>query len=417
MKNVSSNGAVMAGLDIGTTKVAVCIGHRNGEGTVEVTGIGKHTPTGVKQGMIVNIDATVEAIKSALNQAQSMAGESVTSVYVSVGGEHVKGVNSQGNVAIRTGEVSSEELELALESARAVPLSNDERVMDVIPQEYVIDWQDGIREPRGMSGTRMDANVHVVTCAKNAVRNLTKCVSLCGIGIDGIVVEPIASASSVLADDERELGVCMLDIGGGTTDIAVYTDGAIRHTEVVSMAGGSVTKDIAMTLRTPAQHAEELKIRYACALQDLTNEKESIRVPGVADRPDSKLSRQTLAAVVESRYRELIGIVHDALAKANIPTTKLGSGIVLTGGAANMEGVIELTEEVFHLPVSLGRPRDLHGLDGILHNPAYATCSGLLSYASRQMQNGRSHSHTKRTPMQKAMHSVGSWMRKTYDSI
>ena len=414
---MSGNSSVLVGLDIGTTKVAVCIGKRNAEGTVEVTGIGTHMSAGVRRGMIVNIDATVEAIKSALSQAQTMAGQSVSSAYVSIGGEHVKGVNSQGNVAIRTGEVGTEELELALESAQAVPLSNDEKVMDVIPQEYVIDWQDGIREPRGMSGTRMDANVHVVTCAKNAVRNVTKCVSLCGIGIEDIVVEPIASSSAVLADDERELGVCMLDIGGGTTGIAVYTDGAIRHTEVVSMAGDSVTKDIAMTLRTPAQHAEELKIRYACALQDLTHEKESIRVPGVADRPDSNLSRQTLAAVVESRYRELISIVRDGLDKAGIPTTKLGSGVVLTGGAANMEGVTELAEEVFHLPVSLGRPRDLLGLDGILHNPAYATCSGLLSYASRQMQNGRTHNHHKRNTMQKAVHSLGAWMRKSYDSI
>ncbi|MCY3884870.1 MAG: cell division protein FtsA [Gammaproteobacteria bacterium] len=417
MTKVANNGTVLVGLDVGTTKVAVCIGESNGDGAVEVTGIGTHTSTGVRQGMIVNIDATVEAIKSALSQAQTMAGKSVSSAYVSIGGEHVKGVNSQGNVAIRTGEVGTEELDLALESARAVPLSNDEKVMDVIPQEYVIDRQDGIREPKGMSGTRMDANVHVVTCAKNAVRNITKCVSLCGIGIDGIVVEPIASASSVLADDERELGVCLLDIGGGTTDVAVYTDGAIRHTEVVPMAGDSVTKDIAMTLRTPAQHAEELKIRYACALQDLTHEKESIRVPGVADRPDSKLSRQTLAAVVESRYRELIGIVREALDKSGIPSTKLGSGVVLTGGAANMEGVTELAEEVFNLPVSLGRPRNLHGLEGILQNPAYATCSGLLSYASRQKQEGRSHNHQKRSAMQKTMHTLGSWMRKTYDSI
>ncbi|MCY4142486.1 MAG: cell division protein FtsA [Gammaproteobacteria bacterium] len=414
---MANNSTPIVGMDIGTTKVSVCIGRQTPEGNVEATGIGTHASTGVRRGMVVNIEATVEAIKSALHEAQSMAGHSVDSAFVSIGGEHVKGVNSQGNVAIRSGEVSNEELDLALESAQAVPLSNDEKVMHVIPQEYVIDWQDGIREPRGMSGTRMDANVHVVCCAKNAVRNVTKCVSLCGIGIKGIVVEPIASASAVLADDERELGVCLLDIGGGTTDIAVFTDGAIRHTEVVSMAGDSVTKDIAMTLRTPAQHAEELKIRYACALQDLTHEDESIRVPGVADRPDSNLSRQTLAAVVESRYRELIEIVRNALKNANIPTTKLGSGVVLTGGAANMEGVVELAEEVFHLPVSLGRPRNISGLDEILQNPAYATCSGLLAFAERQKLENRSGNQQKQSAIRRSMRSLGTWMRRTYDSI
>ena len=414
---MSNNSASIVGVDIGTTKVAVVIGRRNTGGKIEATGIGTHPSTGVRRGMIVNIDATVEVIKSALNEAQSMAGHSVSSAYVSIGGEHVKGVNSQGNVAIRSGEVGGEELDLALESARAVPLSNDEKVMHVIPQEYVIDWQDGIREPHGMSGTRMDANVHVVTCAKNAVRNLTKCVSLCGIGIVDVVVEPIASASAVLADDECELGVCLLDIGGGTTDIAVYTDGAIRHTEVVPMAGDSVTKDIAMTLRTPAQRAEELKIRYACALQDLTHEDESIRVPGLADRPDSNLSRQTLAAVVESRYRELIELVGKALEGANIPATKLGSGVVLTGGAANMEGVVELAEEIFHLPVSLGRPRNIAGLDGLLQNPAYATCCGLLSYADRHMREARSSNENKQSAFQRSMRSIGTWMRRTYDSI
>ncbi len=414
---MASNSAVLAGLDIGTTEVSVCIGRRASDGTVEATGVGSHPSTGVREGMIVNIEATVEAIKHALRDAQSMAGHSVSSVYVAMGGQHVQGVNSQGNVAIRSGEVRPDELEHALEAAQAVPLSNDECIMHVIPQEYVIDWQCGIREPIGMSGTRLDANVHIVKCAKNAVKNVSKCVNTCGISIDGIVVGSIASASAALAADERELGVCMLDIGGGTTDVAVYTDGALRHTEVLSMAGDSVTRDIAMTLRTPAQAAENLKIRYACALQDLAHDDESIRVPGVADRPDSNLSRQTLAAVVESRYRELIGMVQEMLQSVDIPTTKLGSGVVLTGGAANMEGAVELAEEEFHLPVSLGRPRNLAGLDQILENPAYATCCGLLSWANLQLQESRTGFKRKRNSIHRSVRSIGTWMRRTYDNI
>ena len=414
---MATNTSVLAGLDIGTTKVAACIGRRDSLGNVEVIGIGEHPSAGVREGMIVNIEATVEAIKAALQEAQSMAGLSVASVWVSIGGSHVNGVNSQGNVAIRSGEVTEDEVQMASESARAVPLSQDEKVLHVIPQEYVIDWQQGIREPLGMSGTRLDANVHVVTCAKNSVRNINKCVNLCGVSIDAIVVEPIASAASVLAGDERELGVCLVDIGGGTTDIVVCTDGAIRHTEVIATAGDSVTRDIAMTLRTPAQHAEELKIRYACALQDLTHEKEAIRVPGVADRPDSSLSRQTLAAVVESRYRELISLVKDAVNNAGIPTTKLGSGVILTGGAANMEGVVELAEEVFHLPVSLGRSRNLKDSSGLLDNPAYATCSGLLVHGNRQLLEGKSSFERKPSAFQRSMRTLGSLMRKTYENI
>ena len=413
----ANNSSTLVGLDIGTTKIAVCIGLRKTDGEMEVIGIGTHPSSGVRDGLIVDIDATVQAMRAAIQEAQTMANHTVKSVLVSIGGEHVKGVNSHGNAAIRTGEVGTEELELALESARAVPLSNDENIVHVIPQEYIIDWQDGIREPRGMSGTRMDANVHVITCAKNAVRNITKCVNLCDVGMDGVVVEPLAASSSVLSEDEFELGVCVIDIGGGTTDVAVYSNGAIRHTEVFPMAGGSVTKDIAMTFRTPAQHAEDIKIKYACALQDLTDEEEQIRVPGVDDRASSELSRYTIASVVESRYRELLEHVKASMEKAGISKDRLRSGVVLTGGAAKMEGVTELAEEVFHLPVSRGTPRNLKGLDGILDNPAYATCAGLLVYGNHHNGDVRFSDRQQPKLMQKLMRYVGKGVKKTYEQI
>ena len=379
----SEDTDILAGLDIGTSTVSACIGRVREDGMIEVCGIGNAESTGVRHGLIVNIEATVEALRSAIKEAEQMADTTLTSAYVSINGEHIKSVNSQGNSPIRSREVTEAELELALESAKAIPLSNDECVVHVIPQEYVIDWQKGIREPLGMSGTRLDATVHLISCAKNALLNATKCITNCNIKLQEIVVEPLASAASILSNDECELGVCLLDIGGGTTDIAVYIDGAIRHTQVVPMAGDSVTRDIAMTFRTPVQYAEEVKIKYACALQELTDSTETIHVQGVANRPTTQLPRHTLAAVVESRYREIFKIVQDSLSEAQVKMERLGSGIILAGGAANMEGIVELAEEVFHLPVSNGKPKNLLGLDDFHHNTAYTTCTGLLVWAAR----------------------------------
>jgi len=382
----TENNNILAGLDIGTSTVSASIGKLRHDGAVEIIGIGSASSTGVRHGLIVNIEATVAALRAAIVEAEQLADTKITSAYVSINGEHIKSINSQGNSPIRSREVSEVELELALESAKAIPLSNDECVVHVIPQEYIIDWQKGIREPLGMSGTRLDATVHLVTCAKNALLNVTKCVTSCDIKVREIVVEPLASAASILSNDERELGVCLLDIGGGTTDVAVYTDGAIRHTHVVPMAGDSVTRDIAMTFRTPAQHAEQIKIKYACALQELTDTDETIHVQGVANHPATQIPRQTLAAVVESRYREIFKIVQDSLEEAQVLMERLGSGIILTGGAANMEGIVELAEEVFHLPVSNGKPKNLVGLDDFHQNTAYTTCTGLLVWAVRSQK-------------------------------
>lgn len=410
-------GKILAGLDLGTTKVSACMGRTYPDGSIEITGIGTRPSSGVRHGMVVNIEATVEAVRSAIQEAESMAGEKMNGVNVAIGGAHIKCVNSQGNAAIRDGEVSASILDLALESAIAIPLSNDEKIIHVIPQEYAIDWQEGIREPRGMSGTRLDANVHVVICAKNAVSNVAKCVGLCGLDIQDIVVEPIAAAASVLTDEEKELGVCLLDIGGGTTDVAVYTNGSLRHTEIIPIAGDSVTRDIAMTFRTPAQHAEQVKIKYACALQELTDETESIKVPGLADRPATQIPRQMLASVVESRYRELYNLVHNKLLGAKISKAKLGSGVILTGGAATMEGAAELAEEIFHLPVSSGKPKNLQGLNDLYDNSAYSTCTGLLVYASRRKRGWIYEPRETRNGFKFSWRAIRSWLHKTYKQI
>lgn len=415
-KNVDQ-GKLLAGLDLGTTKVSACMGRTCADGSIEITGIGTRPSGGVRHGMVVNIEATVEAVREAIQEAESMAGEKMNAVHVAIGGEHIKCVNSQGNAAIREGEVSSAILNLALESAIAIPINNDEKIIHVIPQEYAIDWQEGIREPQGMSGTRLDANVHVVVCAKNAVSNIEKCVGLCGLDIQDIVVEPIAAAASVLTDEEKELGVCLLDIGGGTTDVAVFTDGSLRHTEIIPIAGDSVTRDIAMTFRTPAQHAEQVKTKYACALQELTDEHESIHVPGLADRPATQIPRQMLASVVESRYRELYNLVHNKLQEAKISKEKLGSGVILTGGAATMEGAAELAEEIFHLPVSSGKPKNLQGLNDLYDNSAYSTCTGLLVYASRRKRGWMYEPRETRNGFKFSLRAIRTWLHKTYKQI
>ncbi len=416
-KTNSEQPQLLAGIDIGTAKVAACIGKINTSGDVEIIGIGTHPSTGVSRGMVVNIEATVEALRIAIKEAEAMANHSLTSAVVALGGDHIVGFNSQGSSAIRSSEVNTDELESALASAKAIPLSHDEQIIHVIPQEYVIDRQGGIREPLGMSGSKLDANVHLIKGSKNAVRNTLKCVKSCGVEIEDIVVKPLASASSVLAKDEQELGVCLLDIGGGTTDAAVYTDGAIRHTLVIPIAGDSVSRDIAMTFRTPAQSAEDLKIKYACALQALTNEKDTIHVRGVAGRPATEIPRQTLAAVVEPRYRELYECVNQSFKEIGFSKDRLGSGVIITGGAAAMEGAVELAEEVFHLPVSCGKPKNLQGLNDIHNNTSYSTCTGLLAYAIEKRHVSSLNEPEKTTVNKFSLKYISKWFKRTYDQI
>ena len=326
-------------------------------------------------------------IQRAIEEAQLMAGCRIHSAFVGVAGSHIRSLNSHGIVAIRDREVSSADLERVLDAAQAVAIPADQRVLHTLAQDYVIDNQEGVREPLGMSGVRLEAKVHVVTCAVNAAQNIEKCVRRCGLEVDDIILEQLASAYSVLTDDEKELGVCLVDIGGGTTDIAIFTEGAIRHTAVIPIAGDQVTNDIAMALRTPTQYAEEIKIRYACALAKLAGAGETIKVPSVGDRPPRELSRQALAEVVEPRYDELFTLIQAELRRSGYEDL-IPAGIVLTGGTSKMEGAVELAEEIFHMPVRLGVPHSFKGLTDVVRNPIYSTAVGLLLYGLQKQSDG-----------------------------
>ncbi|PKM30527.1 MAG: cell division protein FtsA [Gammaproteobacteria bacterium HGW-Gammaproteobacteria-11] len=373
---------MIVGLDIGTSKVVALVGEIGANGELEIVGIGSHPSRGLKKGVVVNIESTVQSIQRAIEEAELMAGCQIHSVFAGIAGNHIRSLNSHGIVAIRDREVVQADIDRVLDAGQAVAIPADQKVLHILPQEYVIDNQEGVREPLGMSGVRLEAKVHLVTCALNAVQNIEKCIRRCGLEVEDVILEQLASSYAVLTEDEKELGVCMVDIGGGTTDIAIFTEGAIRHTAVIPIAGDQVTNDIAMALRTPTQYAEEIKIRYACALAKLAGPEETIKVPSVGERPPRDLSRQALAEVVEPRYDELFTLIQAELRRSGFEDM-IPAGIVLTGGTAKMEGAVELAEEIFHMPVRLGVPQEFKGLTDVVRNPIYATSVGLLHYGNR----------------------------------
>ena len=387
MSSVETENMIV-GLDIGTSKVVAIVGKRKMDGTIEVVGIGSHPSRGLKRGVVVNIETTVQAIQRAVEEAELMAGCRIHSVYAGIAGSHIKSLNSHGIVAIRDREVTQADIDRVIDAAQAVAIPADQKILHILPQEFVIDSQEGIKEPMGMSGVRLEAKVHLVTCAVNAAQNIEKCVKRCGLEVDDIILEQLASSHAILTEDEKELGVCVVDIGGGTTDIAVFTGGAIRHTAVIPIAGDQVTNDIAMALRTPTQNAEEIKIKYACALTQLAGADETIKVPSVGDRAPRDLSRQALAEVVEPRYEELFTLVQSELRRSGFEEL-IPAGIVITGGSSTMEGVVELAEEIFHMPVRLACPQAVSGMTEVVNNPIYATGVGLLIHGFRQMDLGR----------------------------
>lgn len=373
-------GNMIVALDIGTSKVVCLVGELTPQGIIEIVGVGSQPSRGLKRGVVVNIESTVSSIQRAVEEAELMAGCKVHGVSVGIAGSHISSLNSHGIVAVRDREVSDYDLERVIDAARAVAIPADQKILHILPQEYLIDNQEGIKEPLGMSGVRLEAKVHLVTGATNAIQNIEKCIRRCGLEVDAVVLEQLASSYAVLTDDEKDLGVCIVDIGGGTTDIAVFTGGSIRHTAVIPIAGDQVTNDIAMALRTPTQHAEQIKIKYACALAQLAQANEMIKVPSVGDRPARDLSRQALAEVVEPRYEELFTLVQAELRRSGFEDL-VAAGIVLTGGTAKMEGAVELAEEIFHMPVRLAKPQGIRGMEAQLGNPIYATGIGLLHYA------------------------------------
>jgi len=382
------NKNLVVALDIGTAKVACLVAELGADGALEVLGMGGHESKGLKKGVVVNIEATVAAIQRALEEAELMADCKIASAFVGIAGSHIRSFNSTGMVAVKEREVGPLDVERAVETARAVNIPTDQQILHVLRQEFIIDGQEDVREPIGMSGVRLEVKVHIVTGAVSAAQNIIKCVRRCGIEVSDLILQPLASSRAVLSEDEKELGVCLLDIGGGTTDIAVFTHGAIRHTAVVPIAGDQITNDIAMALRTPTADAETIKIRHGVALRQLADPNHMLEVPGIGERGPRSMSRQTLAEVIEPRVEELYSLVQQVLRESGFEEL-LSSGVVLTGGSAVMQGMVELGEEIFHMPVRVGTPRYAGGLAEVVRAPRYATAVGLLLEGRSQLLQGK----------------------------
>ncbi|GAB6140229.1 cell division protein FtsA [Methylosoma difficile] len=370
---------LIVGLDIGTSKVAAIVGELNADGSIEVIGLGTCPSKGLKKGVVVNLESTVQSIQKAVEEAELMAGCQIKSVFAGIAGSHIKSLNSHGIVAIKDKEVTQYDIDRVIDSARAMAIPADQKILHILPQEFVIDLQEGIKDPIGMSGIRLEAKVHMVTGSVSASQNITKCIRRCNLEVEDIVLEQLASCYSVLTDDEKELGVCLIDMGGGTTDIAIYVDGAIKHTAVIPIAGDQVTNDIAVALRTPTINAEDIKRKHACALTQLADVDGVIEVPSIGDRAPRKISTQNLSEIIEPRYEELMVLVQKELQHHGFESL-IAAGIVLTGGSSKVKGLVELAEEIFHVPVRVGGPEQVTGLAEVVKNPIYSTGVGLLLY-------------------------------------
>ena len=379
---------LIVGLDIGTSKVVAIVAEVCNDDHYEIIGLGQYESRGLKKGMVVNIDATVASIQRALEEAELMADCKIRNVYTGVAGSHIRSFNSSGMVAIKDKEVTAQDVARVIDTARAINIPTDQQLLHTVPQEFIVDNQEDVREPIGMSGIRLEVKVHIVTGAVSAVQNIVKCIRRCGLEVSDLILQPMASANSVLTDDEKELGVVLVDIGGGTTDVAIFSDGAIRHTAVIPIAGDQITNDIAMALRTPTAEAEEIKLRYGIAKQALADPHEMIEVPGLGDRSPRILSRQALAAVIEPRIEELFSIVQQVIQESGYADI-LSSGVVLTGGSAIMPGFVDLAEDIFLKPARLGLPHYQGQLADVVCSPRYATGLGLLIEANRQFKRGK----------------------------
>jgi cell division protein FtsA len=382
------NKDLIVGIDIGTSKVVTLVGEMSPDGKLNVIGFGSHPSQGLKRGVVVNIESTVQSIQRSVEDAELMSGCEIYTAYTGIAGSHIRSLNSHGMVAIRDNEVTLSDIDRVIDAAKAVAIPADQRILHVLPQEFIIDSQDSIREPQGMSGVRLEAKVHIVTGAVSAAQNIVKCMKRCGLSTSDIVLEQFASSQSILTEDEKELGICMIDIGGGTSDIAVFTNGAIRHTAVIPIAGDQVTNDIAIALRTPTRNAEDIKIKFGCALQEMVDPNEMIDIPTMGDRAGRSIPRRALVEVIEARYEELFTLAYQELKRSGLEGFA-AAGIVLTGGASKIEGAQELAERIFNMPVRIGRPYNVTGMPDIINNPIYATGVGLLMYGYQQRQTQR----------------------------
>ncbi len=385
---VKDSKNLIVGLDIGTSKIVAMVAEIMPDGTLNVIGLGSQPSRGLKKGVVVNIEATMASIQRVLEEAEVMANCQIKEVYTGIAGSHIRCYTSHGMVAIKDKEVTQADIDRVVETAKAIPIPNDQQILHIVPQGFTIDGQEDVREPLGMSGVRLEVDVHIVTGAASAVENVTKCIRRCGLEVRDVILQPLASSIAVLSDDEKDLGVCLIDIGGGTSDIAIFAGGSIRHTAVIPIAGDQITNDIAMTLRTPTKDAEELKVRYGCALRQLADPTGVIEVPGVGERAPRKLSRPMLAEVIEPRIEELFQFVQSEVRRSGFEEL-ISSGVVITGGAAQLAGITELGEEVFHMPVRIGAPMYAGDLSEVVRNPRYATAVGLLLEGREQFLRGQ----------------------------
>ena len=385
MSKANEDKNLVVGLDIGTSKIVAIVAELLPDNSFKVIGLGQSVSRGMKKGVVVNIDSTVQSIQRALEEAELMANCKITHVYTGIAGSHIKSINSHGMVKIKDAEVTSMDVERVVETARAIALPSDQQILHILTQEFIIDGQEDVREPLGMSGMKLEVKVHIVTGAVSAVQNIVKCIKRCGLEVNDLILQPLASSTAVLTEDEKELGVCLVDIGGGTTDIAVFKQGAIRHTAVIPIAGDQITNDIAVAFRTPTQSAEDIKLKHGVALQQLADPREVVEVPGVDGREARQLSVQTLAEVISPRVSELYELVLNELRRSGMEEM-IASGIVITGGSAKMRGMVELGEEIFHMPMRLGLPRYVEGLSEVISNPRYATGVGLLLMGKIQLE-------------------------------
>ncbi|HXC61318.1 MAG TPA: cell division protein FtsA [Nitrospiria bacterium] len=404
---------IVVGLDIGTTKICAVVGEINQNDQVDVIGIGTSPSRGLRKGVVVNIESTVESIKRAVEEAELMAGVQINSVYAGIAGGHIKGFNSRGVIAVKDREVNQSDVDRVIDAAKAVAIPLDREVLHVLPQEFIVDDQDGIRDPLGMSGVRLEAEVHIITGAVTSAQNIIKSVNRAGLEVADIILQPLAASCAVLTNDERELGVAMVDIGGGTTDIATFVEGSIWHTAVLGIGGNHLTNDIAIGLRTPTNEAEKIKIRYGCALSNLVREDETIEVPSVGGRPTRVLSRQLLAEIIEPRAEEIFSLVSREIKRTGYEEM-VASGVVITGGSSILEGMPEVAEKVLDLPVRRGVPSHVGGLVDIVNNPMYSTAVGLILYALKEQGDQNLRRFTERNLLNKVAHRMKSWVKEFF---
>lgn len=412
MSKAKEGRDLIVGLDIGTSKIVAIVAELKPEGGFEIVGLGSHPSRGLKKGVVVNIEATVNAIQRALEEVELMADCRVNEVYAGIAGNHIRGFNSHGMVAIKDKEVSQADVDKVLETARAVNIPADQQILHILNQEFIVDGQEDVREPVGMSGIRLEVKVHIVTGAVSAAQNIAKCIHRCGLEVRDLVLQPLASAKAVLTEDEKDLGVCLVDIGGGTTDIAVFTDGAIRHTAVIPVAGDQITNDIAMALRTPTKDAEDIKCRYGVALRALADIREMVEVPDVGNRGARPLSRQTLAEVIEPRVEELYQLIQAELRRSGFEQL-LSSGIVITGGSSSMLGMVELGEEIFHMPVRLGLPDYNGALEDVVRTPRYSTSIGLIMIGTEERLH-RQYGRLKSGSARQILARMKGWFQENF---